>query len=168
MYALLQAGCADPTAKAYYAHPGDLNWWLFNWLDGQNPWQYIYLWDDPANPERLLGWGLFAPWSAFDVFVQPGLHDSGWTFKINDWMEEKSTEIARQQGYTSLQRMNVAETDQPLREYLYSHGFQHVPEDMLAMHCSLERELPTPILPKGHTLRPIEEIDAISRARASW
>jgi mycothiol synthase len=166
MVALLQAGCADPTTKAYYAHPGDLNWWLFNWLDGQNPWQYIYLWDDPANPERLLGWGLFAPWSAFDVFVRPELHDSEWTFKINDWMEEKSTEIARQQGYTSLQRMNVAETDQALREYLCSHGYQHVPEDMLALRCSLERELPAPILPEGYTLRPIEEIDAINRARA--
>jgi len=166
MCALLQMGCADQATNAYYAHHGDLNWWLFNWLDGQNPWQHIYLWDAPANPERLLGWGLFFPWGAFDVFVQPELCDSAWAIDVNIWMEEKSVEMARKQGHTHLLRMNVAERDKRLREHLYGRGFQHVPEDMLAMRCSLERELPQPILPKGYTLRPVEETNAVSRAAA--
>jgi hypothetical protein len=51
---------------------GELYLCLLNWLDGNDPWQHIYLWDDPADPERLLGWALLStPWSAFDVFVRP-------------------------------------------------------------------------------------------------
>lgn len=166
MYALLQTGCANQTTNTYYAHPGDLNWWLFNWLDGQNPWQHIYLWNAPACPDQLLAWSLFVPWGAFDVFVQPELCDSAWAVEINTWMEEKSAEVARKQGHTHLQRMNVAETDKHLREYLCGRGFQHVPEDMLVMCCSLERELPQPILPKGYALRPVRETDTVSRAAA--
>lgn len=166
MCALLQAGCADQTTNAYYAHPGDLNWWLFNWLDGLDPWQHIYLWDARANSEQLLGWGLFAPWGAFDVFVQPELCNSVWVVEINAWMEGKSAELTREQGHTCLQRANVAETDKPLRAHLSARGFQHVPDDMLAMRCPLERELPQPILPQGYTLRPVEETDTVSRAAA--
>lgn len=166
MCALLQAGCVDQTTNAYYAHSGDLNWWLFNWLDGQNPWQHIFLWDDPANSQRLLAWGLLMPWSAFDVFVQPELCNSPWAIDVNNWMEEKSVEIARQKGHTYLQRTNVAETDKCLREYLCGRGFQHVPEDMLAMRCSLERELPQPGLSEGYALRPVTEINADSRGVA--
>lgn len=166
MYALLQAGCADQETEAYYAHPGDLKWWLFNWLDGQNPWQHIYLWDDPADPERLLGWGLFVPWGAFDVFVQPELCDSARADEINTWMEEKSAGLAREQGHTALLRMNVAETDKRLRQHLCGCGFQHVPQDMLAMRCSLERQLPQPVLPAGYAVRPVAEADADSRAAA--
>jgi mycothiol synthase len=166
MCALLQAGCADKTTDAYYAHQGDLYWWLFNWLDGQNPWQHIYLWDDPANLERLLSWGLFTPWGAFDVFVQPEISNSAWSAEVNTWMEEKSAEMARKQGHLYLQRMNVAATDKHLREHLTRHGFQHVPEDMLAMYCSLESELPQPILPEGYTLRPVDESNAFNRAAA--
>lgn len=166
MCALLQAGCADQITNAYYAHPGDLNWWLFNWLDGQNPWHHIYLWDAPDNPERLLGWGLLFPWGAFDVFVLPELCDSTWATDVNIWMEEKSAEMARKQGHTHLLRMNVAETDKHLREHLRGRDFQHIPEDMLAMRLSLEHDLPQPILPDGYMLRPIEETNAFSRATA--
>jgi ribosomal protein S18 acetylase RimI-like enzyme len=166
MYALLQAGCTDQTTNTYYAHTGDLNWWLFNWLDGQNPWQHIYLWDAPASPDQLLGWGLLAPWGAFDVFVQPELCDSTWAVEINTWMEEESAEVARKQGHTYLQRLNVAETDKRLREYLCGRGFQHVPEDMLVMCYSLERELPQAILPRGYALRRVREADTASRAAA--
>ena len=61
-------------AEAYFIHPGELDLCLFNWLDGNDPWQSIYLWDDPADPGRLLSWGmLYSPWSGFDVFVQPEL-----------------------------------------------------------------------------------------------
>ncbi|NTV36028.1 MAG: GNAT family N-acetyltransferase [Anaerolineaceae bacterium] len=166
MCALLQTGCADQATNTYYAHPGDLNWWLFDWLDGQNPWQNIYLWDDPADPERLLGWGLFFPWGAFDVFVQPELCDSPWAVDVNTWMAERSAEEARKQGHTYLRRMNVAETDKGLRKQLREHGFQHVPEDMLAMRCSLEHELPQPILPEGYVVRTVEESSVVSRAAA--
>jgi ribosomal protein S18 acetylase RimI-like enzyme len=81
-------------------------------------------------------------------------------------MEEKSIEIARQKGHTYLQRTNVAETDKYLREYLYGRGFQHVPEDMLTMSCSLEQELPQPGLLTGYTLRPVTETDVVSRGAA--
>lgn len=166
MCALLQAGCADPTTNAYYPHPGDLNWWLFYWLDAQNPWQYIYLWDAPVHPERLLGWGLVFPWGAFDVFVQPELCDSAWAADVNIWMEAKSAQMAREQGHTHLLRMNVAETDKHLREHLRGRGFQHIPEDMLAMRLSLGPELPLPVLPNGYVVRPVEETHALSRAAA--
>jgi len=166
MCALLQAGCADHTTNVYYPHPGDLNWWLFNWLDGQNPWQSIYLWDDPDDRDRLSGWGLYFPWGDFIVFVQPQLCGTDWAVEINTWMDEKSTELARQQGHTSLHRTNVAETDRYMCEHLYRRGFQHVPTDLLAMRCSLEDEIPRPVLPEGYTLRRVEQTDVDSRATA--
>jgi mycothiol synthase len=166
MCALLQAGCSDRTTNAYYPHLGDLNWWLFNWLDGQNPWQSIYLWDDPDDRDRLLGWGIYFPWSDFNVFIQPQLCGTDWAMEINTWMEDKSTELARQQGHTYLQRTNVAETDKCMCEHLCQRGFQHVPTDLLALRCSLEDEIPSPVLLEGYTLRPVEQVDVDSRAAA--
>ena len=169
MCALLQRGCTCPTG-AYYPHPGDLHWWLYNWLDGHDPWQDIYLWDDTAESGRLLAWALLStPWSAFDVFVQPELWDSAWVTELNTWVEGKSTEKALEQGHKHIWRMNVAETDPGLCDHLRRRGFQHVErDDMLALTCSLERNPPQPALPAGYTLRQVVEADAQSRAMAQY
>jgi mycothiol synthase len=167
MRALLQTGLLAQT-EAYYIHPGELDLCLYNWLDGNDPWQDIFRWDDPADPGRLLGWAiLYTPWSGFDVFVQPELWDSAWAAEVNAWVEGKACEMARSAGYRRVWRNNVGEGDQILRERLFSRGFQEAPEHaMLSMECSLERELPKVPLPEGFTLRIVEASDAFQRARS--
>jgi ribosomal protein S18 acetylase RimI-like enzyme len=167
MRALLQAGLVTQT-EAYYIHPGELDLCLYNWLDGNDPWQSIYLWDDPADPGCLLGWGvLYTPWSGFDVFVQPELWKSTWAAEVHAWVEAKAIEKARLQGRRQVWRNNVGEGDQFLREQLCGRGFQEVPEHaMLSMECELERELPKVPLPEGFTLRRVEASDAFQRAQA--
>ena len=167
MCTLLQRGCAAQ-ADAYYIHPGELNLCLFQWLDGHDPWQHIYLWEDHADSEQLLGWAILStPWSAFDVFVQPDLWNSTWAAGVNAWVEEKSVGKAGEQGYRHIWRMNVAETDSFLREHLCAHGFQEVPEYMmLSLACTLDRELPEPVLPDGYTVRQVGETDTADRAAA--
>jgi ribosomal protein S18 acetylase RimI-like enzyme len=167
MCALLQTGCTAQT-NAYYVHLGELNLCLFNWLDGHDPWQHIYLWEDPADPEYLLGWALLStPWSAFDVFVRPELWNSAWAADVNAWVEEKSTAKACEQGHRHIWRMNVAESDSSLREHLCGRGFQEVPGDaMLSLACTLDRELTQPFLPEGYTVRQVDETDTVNRAAA--
>ncbi len=61
----------------YYIHPGDLSWWLYYPPMDGDLWNQIYLWDDPAQPGKLLGWALLTPgWVAVDVYIQPGLRRS--------------------------------------------------------------------------------------------
>ena len=167
MRCLLQAGLIAQT-EAYFIHPGELDLALYNWLDGNDPWQSIYLWDDPDDSGRLLGWAiLYTPWSGFDVFVQPELWGSVWAAELNAWVEGKACEKAREQGRCQVWRNNVAEADQFLRERLCGRGFQEVPEHaMLSMECELGRELPRYPLPEGFTLRRVEAGDAVMRAQA--
>jgi len=172
MCSLLQTGLAAQT-RAYTIHPGELYLCLYNWLDGNDPWQSIYLWDDPDDGRRLLGWAiLYTPWSGFDVFVQPEFWDSAWIAEVNAWVEEKACEKTREQGRRHVWRRhvwrnNVAETDAFLREQLCGRGFQEVPEHaMLSMECDLERDLPQASLPENYTLRKVEPGDAFQRAQA--
>jgi mycothiol synthase len=167
MCALLQTGCTAQT-DAYYIHTGELNLCLFNWLDGHDPWQHIYLWEDASDPEHLLGWGLLSsPWSAYDVFVQPELWNTAWAWDVNAWVEEKCADKAREQGHSHIWRLNVAETDHSLREHLSGRGFQEVPGyAMLSLTCTLNRELPRPVMPEYYQIRQTEETDATNRAAA--
>src|SRR4030042_49432 len=62
---------------SYYVHQGDLNWWLYYPPLEGDFWDHIYLWDDPAQPGRLLGWALISPdWVGIDVYVQSELRGS--------------------------------------------------------------------------------------------
>jgi len=147
MCAILQTGCAAQT-DAYYIHPCELNLCLFNWLDGHNPWKHITIWDDPVDPEHLLGWALLSTlWSSFDVFFQPELWKSAWAGDVNTWVEEKSIEKAREQSHRQIWRLNVAEKDKSLRAYVCSRGFQEEPNyAMLLLESNLDRELPQSLL----------------------
>lgn len=168
MCALLQAGEAAP-GSAYYIHTGELYYCLFNWLDGYDPWQHIYLWDDPDHPDRLLGWALLStPWSAFDVFVQPALWHTGWACDINTWIEEKAIEKARQQGHSKIWRMNVSEADAPLRQHVTARGFQEEPAyTMLKMECDLGRKI-VPSLKPGYATRQVRQHEQAKRAAAQY
>jgi hypothetical protein len=138
MCTLLQNGLVART-PAYYIHPGELKLCLYNWLAGSNPWQHVFLWDNPAAPQHLLGWALLStPWSAFDVFVRPDLWNSPWAGEVNTWVEEQSFTLANQQGHRQIWRLNVAETDRFLQEHVCRRGFQEVPGyAMLLLECDL-------------------------------
>ncbi len=168
MCALLSAGYLAQT-DTYYPHPGDLKWWLFNALSSHHPWQNIFLWDDPLDEGRLLGWVLLAtPWSGMEVFVQPELADSPWVGELNGWAEEKLTEDAHRRNRSTLLRMNVAETDGVLQNHLRSRGFTLLEgEALLVMKGSLTHELALPSLPdSGYCLRAVGAGELEARAAA--
>jgi len=169
MCALLQTGYAAQT-DAYYIHPGELKICLFNWLNASDPWQFIYLWDDQIIRDRLLGWVLLSTsWCAFDVYVQPELRGSAWANEVHSWAEEKSVEKAREQGYSQIWRMLVAEADTPLIEYLLKGGFRRQQQyDYVEMTCALDHVLHLPTVPEGYILRQVGESDAASRAAAQY
>jgi hypothetical protein len=82
----------------YYMHVGDLKWSLFYPPIDQNLWQYITLWDDPNDQERLLGWTLLSPeWNTFDVPVQPELRGSPLAESMYCQAEEQIIKLIRTQ-----------------------------------------------------------------------
>jgi hypothetical protein len=82
----------------YYMHVGDLKWSLFYPPIDQNLWQYITVWDDPNDRERLLGWTLLLPeWNTFDVPVQPELRGSPLAESMYCQAEEQIIKLIRTQ-----------------------------------------------------------------------
>ena len=73
MSELLMAG-RKAANGTYYIHRGDLSWWLYYPPLEGDYWEHIYMWDDPEQPGRLLGWVLISPdWVGIDVYLQPEL-----------------------------------------------------------------------------------------------
>ena len=96
MRALLMAGRKADNGT-YYIHTGDLSWWLYYPPLEGDFWDQIYVWDDPGQPGRLLGWALISPDSVgFDVYIQPELRGSpAGTAEMYTWAEERAMQIAR-------------------------------------------------------------------------
>jgi mycothiol synthase len=154
----------------YYVHPGDLNWWLFYPPLEFELWRYISLWDDPHDPNRLLGWALLSPtWSAFDVFVQPELQGSRAADAMQVYAEEQLTRLAHEQHKTKIYRMWVSEKDAVSCKYFVEAGFHRSKDDVVYMTRSLNDPTPMPAPPDGWGVRPIKgDEEAAARAAAQY
>jgi ribosomal protein S18 acetylase RimI-like enzyme len=169
MQQVLQAGilAAMPAAlPMHYVHPGDLNWWLFYPPFGANLFDSIAVWDDPAQPGRLLGWTLADPtWPSFELFVQPELYATPHMTEMLEYAEAQGLRC-RQQDTKPMHKLWAAEGDAFQRTWLESKGYKL---DGWDIHFRLElSELkPAPDLPPGYTLRLCRGLaEAESRARA--
>jgi mycothiol synthase len=152
MRSLLQVG-RQAANGTYYVHTGDLNWWLYYPPLDHDLWQYIHLWDDPANPDRLLGWSLLSPrWSAFDVYVQPELRCSPLAAAMYTWAEEQISTITRTRGKDHIYMMWVSQGDGVLNGHLQRRGFQRTPDDVAYMTRSLVEPIPASCLPDGYVV----------------
>jgi GNAT superfamily N-acetyltransferase len=169
MCLLLQAG-RKANNGTYYIHIGDLKWWLFYPAWEYDPWQQVYLWDDPVNPERLAGWALLSPrWGSFDVYIQPELRGIPQAESMYTWAEGKLAGLRRADGKKEAYVMWVSQADKILDEHLQRRGFQRTPDDVVYMSRSLADPLPIITTPAGYTVRSSAgEIDAQERARAQY
>lgn len=154
----------------YYVHPGDLNWWLFYPPLEFDLWQYITLWDDPRNPDRLLGWALLSPtWGAFDVFVQPELRGSPEAEAMHAFAEEQIIRLAKAQNKAKIYRMWVSEKDAVSCAYFLKAGFRHSKDDVVYMTRPLDAPISVSELPEGWSVRPVlGETEASARAAAQY
>jgi mycothiol synthase len=169
MRTLLQAGRRSNNGT-YYIHLGDLNWWLYYPAWEHDMPQHIYLWEDPVNPDRLLGWALLSPsWGYIDTYVQPELRGTSQAESMYIWAEEKLESILCASAKKKLFVMWVSQDDKILNAHYLRRGFQRTPEDVVYMTCSLVDQLTAVPLPEGYIVRSSAgERDALARARAQY
>ena len=152
MCALLQAG-RKAYNGTYYIHIGDLKWWLFYPAWEYDPWQHISLWDDPADPQRLLGWALFSlRWGSFDVYVQPELRGTPQAESMYIWAEQKLEATLRASGKGKFYVMWISQGDNFLNEHYQRRGLQRTPDDVVYMSCSFPGMLTEGPIPAGNTV----------------
>jgi ribosomal protein S18 acetylase RimI-like enzyme len=165
MHELLMAGTAAQTPM-HYVHPGDVDWWLFYPpLDGEL-WDGLYVWDDPANPGRLLAWSLIVPGQTFDLVPQPELRATALAGEMVHWAEQKLIEETRRAGKDTISVFWVSEGDDFLNPWLQARGYALASRDVF-MRCELD-PLPEVACPDGFTVRSchgLEEVEARARAQ---
>ncbi len=153
--------------KGHYVHPGDIQWWVFYPPMGEDLLASTWVWDDPAQPGRLLAWMLIDPtWPSLELFVQPELFGSDLHRQMYLWVEEETLRL-RRPGETSLNKLWISEHDSFQRAHLESRGFAEVATDTFFLR-SLEQPLPPLSLP-GWTIRPCLGLaEASARAQAQY
>lgn len=167
MCSLLMAG-RKANNGSYYVHRGDLNWWLYYPpLEGAF-WDQIYLWDDPAQPGRLLGWVLLSPdWVGFDVYVQPELRGSPFAQELYLWAEERALKIARESGKQTIYVLWVFHDDDVLDGHFRQRGYR-LCRGYVHLTRTLEEDIPAAQLADGYVVREcqgVAEVDARARAQ---
>ena len=148
LYAMLDllAEGREADNGTYYAHRGDLQWWLFYTDVPQETWQsQIRLWFDE---DRLIGWALLTLGEdTFDVYVSPHLRGEAREHEMLAW----STQEMSANG--NIQNMWVAEDDKVRIRWLEENGFTPEPAHFIYFKRSLAGPLAGPPLPKGFSLR---------------
>lgn len=130
----------------YYAHRGDLQWWLFYTDTPQDIWQSnIRLW---MEDDRLIGWTwLSADEHALDVYTIPALRgDSRESEMLAQAVEEMS-------ALDELQSVWVVEDDEVRVRWFEEHGFAVAEDHFVHFKRSLTGPLDGPPLPDGFSLR---------------
>jgi mycothiol synthase len=153
----------------YYIHTGDLSWWLYYPPLEGDYWDHIYLWDDPSETGRLLGWALASPvFAGFDVFTRPSLRGSPLAEEMYEWAEEKALQVTREQGKATIYVLWVLHDDDILGKHFSQRGFR-----LTKGHVHLTRTLDTVLLPpkvEGEFLvrSCIGEPEVAARAKAQY
>ena len=154
---------------SYYVHPGDLSWWLFYPQLDYDFWGSIYLWDDPAQPGRLLAWALLSPvGSTFDVVVKPELRGSPLAWEMLTWAMKQVKVNAKQVGREHIGVFWVDERDELLRSWLVSQGFALASRDVYLI-CDLAAPRPEAKLADGYEVRSARGLAEVrQRAQAQY
>ena len=160
MLDLLSAG-RQANNGTYYAHRGDLQWWLFYTDVPQEVWRSkIHLW---MEDHRLMGWALLSlDDNVFDVFVHPGLRGDPCEQEMLAWALEHMS------AFEKVEMFWVAENDAVRIRWLEENGFYPEQDYMIRFTRSLSEQPNSPELPDGFNLRTSRgEEDAHLRSVAS-
>ncbi len=168
MRELLMAG-RKANNGSYYIHIGDLNWWLYYPPLEGDFWNHIYLWDDPKNSRRLLGWALISPdWVGIDVYIQPELQGSQNVTDMYIWTENKAMQIARQNGKPTIYDLWVFHNDDNLEAHFGQRGYR-LRRGLVHLTRSLDEAIPCQQLPEGFQVRSSKgEAEVVARAKAQY
>jgi mycothiol synthase len=151
----------------YYVHTGDLKWWLYYPPLERDLWDHIYLWDDNANPGRLLGWALISPeWVGMDVYTQPDLRGSQLARNMYLWAEEKATQVVYQNGKQTIHSLWVSHDDAVLLEHYHGQGFC-LGRGVAHMVRDLDEQLPLVSSMDGFVLRNCNGMMEVSQRAAA-
>ena len=149
LYAMLDLLAEGRAADngTYYAHRGDLQWWLFYTDVPQETWQsQIRLWFD--RRDRLIGWALLTLGEdTFDVYVSPHLRGDAREYEMLAW----STQEMSANG--DVQNIWAAEDDEVRIRWLEENGFTPEQAHFIYFKRSLAGPLDGPPLPQGFSLR---------------
>lgn len=153
----------------YYVHTGDLNWWLYYPPLEGDFWDHIYLWDDPAQPGRLLGWALISPdWVGIDVYVQPELRGSLSAREMYVWAEEQAMQVARGQGKKTIYVLWVLQRDDVLVRHFFQRGYR-LARGYVHLTRTLDGAFSPARLGDGFVVRECKgEPEVAARARAQY
>ncbi len=168
VHAVLTAGRAAMQAggRAYYVHPGDVNWWLFYLNQADDPAAHLTLWEQAG---QVAGWSLLSPaFAAFDVFLLPALRGTPEAAAVWAWTEAQLLAVLGGAS-AQLQTVWVSEDDDVLTAWLAGRGYTPSADDYLwSLERPLAGALPAPCPPDGFTLRPLAgEAETAPRALAA-
>jgi mycothiol synthase len=165
LLAILAAG-GRARNGSYYAHPGDVKWWLFYPDQRAEFGQRIALWDAGKRTRAAC---LFTPAeAAYDLFIQPELRGSSEAEAMEAWAEQHLIGLVRSAGGDALSVGGIAETDEVRVRWLEGRGYRPGDRALYLFTRSLEDVAATK-LPDGFVIRPtLGEAEAESRALASY
>jgi mycothiol synthase len=168
MQELLMAG-RKANNGTYYVHIGDLKWWLYYPPLEGNFWNHIFLWDDPAQAGRLLGWVLISPdWVGYDVFVQPELRSSLEAEQMHLWGEEQASLIARAKGKTNIHVFWILLDDWVLDGHFRRLGYKRT-QEFVHLRRTLDEIVSPPQTPVGFAMRGCMGVaELVARAKAQY
>ncbi len=166
MTAILAVG--RKTARStYYAHPGDLSWWLFYDYEDESHWRDdITLWEVDG---RVVGWSLFdISWRSFDIYLLPEMRNTTQETEILDWTIATLSERMREKGEHQLSTVWISEKDTRRIARLEQRGFELAEHFMWYMEQPLNAEIPDAVVPSDFVVRSLHgEDDLHLRATAS-
>jgi mycothiol synthase len=168
MYELLSIG-RKANNGSYYIHQGDLKWWLYYPPIERDYWDDIHLWDNPEQPDRLLGWALISPnWVGFDVFTHPELRGTPYAQEMYCWAEEQALRIAQQDGKPTIYVLWIFHDDDFLDNFLKQRGYRKG-RGMVHMTRSLNLPISPSHVDAGFEIRNCKgESEVAARATAQF
>jgi ribosomal protein S18 acetylase RimI-like enzyme len=166
MEAILVAG-RKADKSSFYVHVGDLRLWLYYTLPEDQPWSRIYLWE--AEQGEVVAWTMFSiADEAFDLFVMPELHGKPEMYSMLAWSADRMSEILRQAGVSTVNKMWNHPEDSALRHALEQSGFSISGDASAHMVCPLDKPIPGAALPDGYlarSCRGVEEVELRAAAQ---
>lgn len=135
-------------------HVGDLAWGRFMHVGREPEWPTA-LWVDADGD--VLAWGWVELPGHLELLVDPARPEL--TGEVLEWFGQ----VAETDELTA----TVLDTDEHLVDALVAAGYRREEDGPFFTHCwmSLEGVLPSPEIPPGFTLRPVEGADLDRRAR---
>ncbi len=149
----------------YYAHSGDVSWWLYYPKQPFDFSQRIFLWEENGE---LLGWCLLTPDERYmDVFVHPDERGGRRAEGLYRWAEARLAGMVKAQGGKDVRQDWIFEDDAWLNDLKRRTEFSRSEEFMVYTTRTLDEPIPVPPLPEGYHVRHVGAVSECQRRAAA-